>query len=253
MKLVGLFDYIQVLGLLLPEGRGAFMNALLWRMLFNHFLPGDTVLTDRGFCSYATASELMRRGVNFVMRNHQARKSDFRTGKRLGRNDHLITWLRPQQHPLWMSLEEFKSMPRKILLCEIKYTIIEKGFRPREVILVTSHLDAQLITTEELADVYLERWRVELFFDDIKTTSTGIRNKLRIFNATLSSYSGLIINHLLPIFSKSIFNSNKTINDTQLGQATSLKEPDHHRYIPGFHFFCKYFTGSILSGDFFHS
>lgn len=170
MKLVGLFDLHSGAWIAAARGTLRIHEALLWRKLFNHFLPGDTVLTDRGFCSYATASELMRRGVYFVMRNHQARKSDFRTGKRLGRNDHLITWLRPQQRPLWMSLEEFKLMPREILLREIKYTIIEKGFRTREVILVTSHLDAQLITTEELADVYLERWRVELFFDDIKTT-----------------------------------------------------------------------------------
>jgi hypothetical protein len=61
-------------------------------------------------------------------------------------------------------------MPHALQLREIKYRITEKGFRTREVILVTSHLDPKILSADALAEIYLERWRVELFFDDIKTT-----------------------------------------------------------------------------------
>jgi hypothetical protein len=170
MKLAGLFDLRSGAWIAVARGTLRSHETLLWRRLFRRLRPEDTVITDRGFCSYFTAAELMRRGVHFVMRNHARRKSDFRTGTRLGRNDHLITWERPQQRPSWMTREEFHTMPRTLRLRETKYRITENGFRTREVILVTSHIDVQILSSDTLADLYMERWRVELFFDDIKTT-----------------------------------------------------------------------------------
>ena len=36
-----------------------------------------------------------RRGIDIVVRKHQHRATDFRTGKRLGKDDHLVFWKRP--------------------------------------------------------------------------------------------------------------------------------------------------------------
>ena len=46
----------------------------------------------------------------------------------------------------------------------------EKGFRTTTLILVTTLLDPATHPREASADLYARRWRVELFFDDIKTT-----------------------------------------------------------------------------------
>ena len=46
---------------------------------------------DRGFCSYAAIASLALRGVDSVMRLHQMRKVDFRSGKALGQGERLVT------------------------------------------------------------------------------------------------------------------------------------------------------------------
>ncbi len=42
---------------------------------------GDVMLGDRGFCSYAALGALSQRGIDSVMRLHQARKISFREGR----------------------------------------------------------------------------------------------------------------------------------------------------------------------------
>ena len=44
-----------------------------------------------------------------------------------------------------------------------------KGFRSRELILVTTLLDPEKYPAPEIAQLYLQRWNVELFFRDLKT------------------------------------------------------------------------------------
>src|SRR5437867_1278299 len=97
-------------------------------------------------------------------------EADFRKGKRLGHHDHLIVWKKPKDRIQGLTREEFSDLPQEIVLREIKILVIIPGMRTRSIILVTSLLNAQLYSAEELADLYLLRWKVELFFDDIKTS-----------------------------------------------------------------------------------
>lgn len=169
MKIVGLFCLDS--GAWIACAKSHFRvheSRLLWR-LFRHLRKGDTLITDRGFCSYWVSAELMRRGVNFVMRNHQKRKSDFRRGTRLGQADHLVTWERPQR-PGWMSKIQYDAMPRELVLRETRLRTGRKGFRTTEIIVVTSFLAPERKSAEELGDYFLRRWQVELYFDDIKTS-----------------------------------------------------------------------------------
>ena len=53
------------------------------------------VLADRCYCSYLDIAMLKRRGIDVVFRLHQQRKCDFRCGRRLGREDQIVTWTRP--------------------------------------------------------------------------------------------------------------------------------------------------------------
>jgi hypothetical protein len=141
----------------------------LFRTLWDSLEGDDIVLADRCYCSFADIAMLGQRGVDIVFRRHQKRHSDFRRGKRLGRCDHLITWERPKQRPSWMDRETFDALPEELTLREIKFTITEKGRRPKEIILVTTLLDAEVFTKEELADLYNIRWRAEIDLRSLKS------------------------------------------------------------------------------------
>jgi hypothetical protein len=55
-------------------------------------------------------------------------------------------------------------------LRQIKVRVRFRGFRTQWFHIVTTLLDATLYPAEELAELYFERWDVELFFRDIKIT-----------------------------------------------------------------------------------
>ena len=45
---------------------------------------------------------------------------------------------------------------------ELRFKVEQPGFRVDNVVLVTTMLDATMYTKDELADLYLQRWNVEL-------------------------------------------------------------------------------------------
>ena len=61
-------------------------------------------------------------------------------------------------------------MPAQIPLRLIRYPVSIPGFRPKYIVLVTTLLDPVVYPAAELAQLYLRRWSVELFFRHIKTT-----------------------------------------------------------------------------------
>ena len=91
-KLVGCFCLSS--GALIDWVEGTLKNHeyALFRTMWNLFEKGDVVLTDRGFCAFEAIARLLRRGVDSVMRLHQARYADFRRGKRISKNEKLVHW-----------------------------------------------------------------------------------------------------------------------------------------------------------------
>jgi len=73
------------------QGKQTSELALL-RQIITQFQPGDIALADRFFCSYWVIAALLARGADVLVRLHQCRKADFRRGRRLGRQDHIVTW-----------------------------------------------------------------------------------------------------------------------------------------------------------------
>ena len=61
-------------------------------------------------------------------------------------------------------------MPEKLVLRQIKVTINEPGFRTRSFHIITTLTDSEIYSAEAIADLYFQRWDIELFFRDIKTT-----------------------------------------------------------------------------------
>lgn len=69
------------------KGKETGESALL-RSLLHSFHAGDIAVFDRYYCSFMMIALLQMQGTDVCARLHPLRKSDFRTGKRLGKDDH---------------------------------------------------------------------------------------------------------------------------------------------------------------------
>ena len=169
MKLVGLFSLSSGAFLESVSGNKHVHESTLFRGLWSKLQKGDILLADRGFSSYAAIAGLQhQRGVDSVMRLHQMRQIDFRTGRRLGREDRLVIWQKPPRTETW-SEQEHAALPATLALRMIRLRVAAPGFRTQSVILVTTLLDVEAYPAEELRELYGRRWQVELHFQQIKT------------------------------------------------------------------------------------
>jgi putative transposase len=139
----------------------------LFRTLHPLLQEGDVVLADRYFSGWFDLALLQRRGVHSVVRKHQLRPTDFRTGRRLGRDDHRVRWSKPQR-PAWMSPEQYDALPGSLMLREVRVRVEQKGFRTQELIVVTTLLDPEKYTAAEVAKLYRRRWQAELNLRSLK-------------------------------------------------------------------------------------
>ena len=144
-------------------------EAALLREVWDRFRPGDILLADRYYCSYFMIALLMERGVDFVVRLHASRHADFRRGTRLGKGDHLVEWTRPAK-PDWMDPETYDRMPPSICVREVHVQVRQPGFRVESFVVVTTLTDADAFTRDDLAELYHQRWLVELDIRTIKVT-----------------------------------------------------------------------------------
>jgi hypothetical protein len=152
-------------------GRGKLTgeHALL-RGLHGRLRRGDIVVADAYYSSYDEVMLLRQLGVDVVMRQTGNRRSDFRRGTRLGREDHLVEWLRSRNRRAWMTREEFAALPRAMTMRELRVRVEQPGFRTRSFVVVTSLLDAAAFPRRELASLYRQRWHCELDIRSLKQT-----------------------------------------------------------------------------------
>lgn len=140
----------------------------LFRTLLSSLLRGDIVLADRYYCSYWMVALLQELGVDVVFRKHQLRHTDFRCGRRLGRNDHIVTWSKPQR-PKWMDQATYDALPETLALREVRTKVTTPGCRVKELVVVTTLCDHETYTKDEILDLYHERWHAEIDLRSIKT------------------------------------------------------------------------------------
>lgn len=167
-KLVGLFDLDSAVLMDWAEGNKHDHESKLFRSLWGHLRPGDLLLADTGFSSYATMAALLEEGVDTLMPMHQARKFSFRSGKRLGRRDRLLNWKKPAQCVPGWKKADWKKLPDTLTVRVVEIEVNQPGFRVQKVLLVTTLSDPHQWPPERLGRLYFKRWSVELFFRDIK-------------------------------------------------------------------------------------
>ncbi len=139
----------------------------LFRTLYDALDEGDIILADRYFSGWFDIALPLERGIDIVVRKHQHRATDFRTGKRLGKDDHLVVWTRPRR-PQWMSVEQYATFPEELTLREVRIRVPQKGFRTKSIVVVTTLLDADKYPPAEIASLYRRRWEAELHLRSLK-------------------------------------------------------------------------------------
>jgi hypothetical protein len=139
----------------------------LLRTLLGRLQKGNILLGDRYFGSYFGIAELMGREIDGVFRIHQCRKIDFRRGRCIGIEDHLVQWQKPAR-PEWMDEATYEQMPDEITVRELRFRVEHPGYRVNEIVLVTTLVDPIEYSKDELADLFLKRWNIELDLRSIK-------------------------------------------------------------------------------------
>jgi Transposase DDE domain len=143
-------------------------NSLL-RTLEEALEPDDVLLADRYYSGWFDLACWQQRGVDVVTRLHQQRRCDLRRGRRLGRNDHVVVWAKPQR-PAWMDEATYQSLPEQLELREVRVQVAQPGYRTKVLVVVTTLLDAEIYSAAELARLYRLRWHAELDLRSLKVT-----------------------------------------------------------------------------------
>jgi hypothetical protein len=141
----------------------------LFHTLRHHLGPGDLLLADRYSSSYWEFALVRGRGADLVSRVHQRRRVDFRRGRRLGREDHVVAWPRPPR-PGWMDEATYAGRPERMEVREVRVRVKHPGFRTRRLVVATTLTDGGEFPAAEVAVLYRVRWQAELDLRSLKQT-----------------------------------------------------------------------------------
>ena len=170
MRIVVLFSLLSGAICAVAQGSLAVSELSLLTSLTSHLAAGDILLGDRGFGNYPLIALLkFTLGVDFI--GTTTRRTDGRRRlRRLGPNDWLFVWEKGYHHSPWLSALQWVGLPAEMTLRVVKGQCHQKGFRVRQVTVVTTLLDPQLYPAQDILRAYLRRWRLEMCLDDLKTT-----------------------------------------------------------------------------------
>jgi hypothetical protein len=156
------------LGVCRYAGKGQSELGML-RTLLNVFRRGDVFVADRLMCAWTEMTMLAQRGVDCVCRLTSHRTVDFRRGKRLGPDDHIVLWFKPVK-PRTIEQDAYDALPEYLLIRECRVRVEQPGFRIQTLLIATTLLDARTYTKDDLAQLYRARWNAELDLRSLKQT-----------------------------------------------------------------------------------
>ena len=171
VRCVVLFSLLSGSVLAVAPGAWAISELALLRALAGGLAAGDILIGDRGFGSFPVIAWLQHcLKVDFIGRT--TRRIDGRRRiKRLAHNDWLVRWqkIASAKSP-WLNALERASLPGEMTLRAVKGSCHRKGFRVRQLTVLTTLLDPNLYPAAAILEAYLRRWRLEMCLDDLKTT-----------------------------------------------------------------------------------
>jgi hypothetical protein len=141
----------------------------LFHSLYASLESDDVILADRFYGSYWEVALLRGQGIDIVMRLHQRRPVDFQGGRRVGREEHVVSWTKPKR-PAWMDEATSAGLPATMDIRVLRVCVPQRGFRTRVALVATTLLEPQVYPKEDLAGLYRARWHAELDLRSIKQT-----------------------------------------------------------------------------------
>jgi hypothetical protein len=142
----------------------------LLQTLWDCLRPGEVLLADRGFCNWGLLAQCLQRQVHAVFRVKGKRRRDFRQGKRLSQHERLVQWEKPKVCGVTFTPEQWAALPEVLTLRLVRCQMDIRGFRTRQVILVTTLLDSTQYPPSALSQLYYRRWAMELTLRNLKIT-----------------------------------------------------------------------------------
>src|SRR4051794_27575785 len=110
------------LGFCQYAGKGQGEVSLL-RRLWDALLPGDVLLADSLTSNFTNIAQLQSRGVALVSRLNKAhRTADFRRGRRLGPDDHVVQWRKPTSIRS-LDWQTYQALPESITIREARVRV----------------------------------------------------------------------------------------------------------------------------------
>lgn len=142
----------------------------LFRKISACLKPDDVLVADAIYCTYADIALLKKQRVDSVVHLHGSRKVDFRKGQRLGKNDRIFTWQKPDRCPDSLSQALFDSLPETLTVRILRFSVIKKGYKSKPITVVTTLLDANTYQKDQIARLYGLRWEVEIDLRHLKAS-----------------------------------------------------------------------------------
>jgi len=125
---------------------------------------GDILIGDKAFGSWAHLALLQSAGIHGVFPLHQRRPVKMDDG------DEIQVWPKPRNKPDWMDQQAYDALPPQLTVRLITRTLHRRGFRPFQVVLVTTLLEERAYPADELVELGRGRWSAELNIRHLKTT-----------------------------------------------------------------------------------
>ncbi len=154
----------------LALGPGSVGESRLAEPLFDQVPDHSLTILDRGFLSYAPLHRLATTGQERHWLIRAKSNLRWRTLQRLGPHDELV-----EIEPSRALRKAHPELPQTLRARVVHYQ--RKGFQPQT--LLTSLLDPVAYPANEIAQLYHERWELELGFDEIKTHTLEREETLR--------------------------------------------------------------------------
>jgi Transposase DDE domain len=161
----------------------------LARQLDACLAPGDVLVGDRAYDSFAYLALAVQRGLHAVIRHRQVRRIDrpWRCVHQVQRppkapawisqivqvrhlSQQKAVWLKPQARCHWLSPQSWASLPARLEVRLVRYRVSARGFRSQPITVATTLLDETRYPAEAIAQLYGQRWRIEVWFRDLKQT-----------------------------------------------------------------------------------
>jgi hypothetical protein len=154
--------------------------------LCNSIPDQSLTIADRLFFSYRFLSEIRSGGSDRHWLVRAKTDLKYKVVRRRGRNDWDVEFTLSKS-----TGRRYPELPKKMAARVIRYQ--RRGFQERT--LVTSLLDSQRFPAREIAELYHERWELELGFDEMKTHTLEREESLRSRSSgrTLQEVWGLAI------------------------------------------------------------